>query len=191
MKPISIITISLLLFLVLISLGIIFLYNNYLYPLNYKNEILAYSEKYDVEPYLIASIINSESKFNKKAISSKGAVGLMQIMPKTGQWVIEKISGEILELNVIYDKNSNSGILLNAEDNIKIGTYYLSYLLKKFSDLNVAICAYNAGEGTVAGWLKNKNYSADGKTLDFIPYQETQLYLNKVKKNINIYITKF
>ena len=85
MKPISIITISLLLFLVLISLGIIFLYNNYLYPLNYKNEILAYSEKYDVEPYLIASIINSESKFNKKAISSKGAVGLMQIMPKTGQ----------------------------------------------------------------------------------------------------------
>ena len=66
---------------------------------------------------------------------------------------------------------------------------YLRYLLQRFSDEHTAICAYNAGEGTVAGWLQNESYSDDGKTLNEIPYTETRTYEKKVfnfRKNYQI-----
>ena len=77
------------------------------------------------------------------------------------------------------------------KENIKIGTYYLSYLIEKFNDLKVAICAYNAGEGTVSSWLSNSNYSRDKKTLETVPYKETANYLEKVLRNLKVYQKKF
>ena len=55
------------------------MYNEVYYPINYKNYILKYSEKYNLQPELVASVINTESSFNKNAKSNKGAIGLMQI----------------------------------------------------------------------------------------------------------------
>ena len=74
----------------------------------------------------------------------------------------------------------------NAWVNIIYGCKYLKYLLNKFEDINTTLCAYNAGETRVRTWLKS-NYSTDGKTLNFIPFEETRKYVNKIQKNMKFY----
>ena len=167
---------------VLAVLCLIFLliFNYSLYPLKYKNIIINYSDNYNVDKALIASVICVESSFNKNAISKKGAMGLMQLMPSTAKWVCE-------QNNIIYEEEQ----LLEPEFNVKVGTCYLKYLIKKFANIDNAILAYNAGEGTVLTWLNNANLSSNGEELNTIPYKETSSYLIKVKRAINIYRDKF
>lgn len=176
-------------FAVLACFGIIFAYNKVTYPLKFEEEIVEYSAAFGVDPALVASIINAESGFREDVVSKKGAVGLMQIMPKTGKWALERLSGQSVEIEFL--SNEKDGILFLPEENIKIGTYYLSYLIEKFKDLNLVICAYNAGEGTVSSWLSNSNYSKDKKTLETVPYKETANYLEKVLRNLKVYQKKF
>lgn len=134
--------------------------------------------QYDLDENLVLAIIKSESKFNKNAVSKAGAVGLMQILPSTADWIAEK-------LNIL---NFNLEQLKDANINIKFGCYYLNYLkINYFDDENLIICSYNAGPNAVMNWLNNKEYSSDGKTLKVIPFEETKTYLNKVKFNKKIY----
>ena len=149
------------------------------YPIKYKDTILLYSEEYNIESNLIASLINAESSFNADAISNKGAIGLMQLMPQTAKWLAE-------QLDIEYTDEK----LFDPEYNIRLGVYYLSYLSEKFRDTRTILCAYNAGEGVVRGWLKNSEYSSDGKTLDVIPYAETKAHVEKVEKGLKIYEKK-
>lgn len=137
-----------------------------IYPLKYEQEILTASAKYDVSPALIASIINEESSFNKNKISKKGAVGLMQVLPATATYVTEQ--------------NLN---LFNAAENVDVGVRYLSYLIKKFKDVDTALFAYNAGEGNVSRWLNE----ASVDKLTSCPFPETNAYVAKVKKGVNFY----
>lgn len=152
----------------------------YNYPLNYQSIIIENANKYDVDSELIASIINVESHFSSDVVSNKGAVGLMQILPTTAEWVDKKI-GIDLEKNNLFEPSVN----------IEIGTYYLSYLFKIFDSADNVICAYNAGLGNVQKWLTNKKYSPDGKKLTNIPFEETSNYLAKVKKCLKVYANKF
>lgn len=174
---------------VMAGFALIFTYNRAAYPIKFEEEIVEYSNMFGVDPALVASIINAESGFREDVVSKKGAVGLMQIMPKTGKWALERLSGQSVEIEFL--SNGKDGILFLPEENIKIGTYYLSYLIEKFKDLNLVICAYNAGEGTVFSWLKNPAYSQDGKTLEKVPYKETSAYLEKVLRNFKVYQKKF
>ena len=151
----------------------------YFYPIKYEQEIYSYSKDYGVNPDLVASVINVESGFNKDRVSNKGAIGLMQLMPKTAQWVAEKLG-----------ENYQKEYLFNPQTNIKYGTYYLSYLINYFSDENLAICAYNAGMGNVNEWLKTENFYGNKKILA-VPFKETQNYYNKVLKNKRYYKNKF
>ena len=121
-----------------------------LYPIKYKDTILLYSSKYNIKSNLIASLINAESSFNSDAVSKKGAIGLMQIMPSTAQWLAGKLEIEYSE-----------DLLFDPDYNIKIGTFYLAYLSTKFSDTKTMLCAYNAGEGVVLKWLEDEEYSKD------------------------------
>lgn len=125
-----------------------------------------YSNRYGVDVYVTLAVIATESGFNPRAVSYKGAVGLMQLMPSTAEWVSEK-------LNVEY----NYDALFDAEYNIMLGTYYLSYLLKSF-DYEYAIAAYNAGEGNVREWQEM------GIEVEDIPYKETREYVGKVNESI-------
>lgn len=159
-----------------VSVVCVFAFNFVLYPLKYKKEIKAYSSAYNIESSLVASVINTESSFDVNIKSSKGAIGLMQLMPSTAKWLCERLGEEYKEKK-----------LYEPEFNIKLGTYYLQYLTNKFSNIDTAIAAYNAGEGIVASWLKNEEYSKDGKTLDNIPYKETSNYLTKVKRTVRFY----
>lgn len=148
------------------------------YPLSYQTLIKKYSEKYDVDPYLVAAIINVESKFDKNAVSNKNARGLMQIAPITGKWASEELNIDDFDVEDLFD----------PELNIMIGSWYLNVLSQEFdNNLQLILAAYNAGSGNVVRWLQNKMYSEDGKSLMIIPFNETKDFVKKVQKNISIY----
>lgn len=148
------------------------------YPLSYQTLIKKYSEKYDVDPYLVAAIINVESKFDKNAVSNKNARGLMQIAPITGKWASEELNIDDFDVDDLFD----------PELNIMIGSWYLNVLSQEFdNNLQLILAAYNAGSGNVVRWLQNKMYSEDGKSLMIIPFNETKDFVKKVQKNISIY----
>lgn len=147
-----------------------------LYPLKYEQEIIKAGENYGLEPELIAAVIYSESRFQEDATSSVGAMGLMQIMPETFQWLCEK-RGESYPKEALYDPFIS----------IDYGSFCLSWLYEHFGDIYTACAAYNAGIGTVEGWLENEEYSSDGVTLYEIPYGETENYVEKIKGAVNKY----
>lgn len=148
------------------------------YPLAYRNLIVEYSKENEIDPYLVASIINVESRYDKLAKSSKDARGLMQISPQTGQW-----ASEVLE---IPDYSQEK--LFEPELNIKIGSWYINRLFKEFEgNLDLVLAAYNAGSGNVNKWMLNKEYSSDGVNLDKIPFKETEDYLVRVEKSYKVY----
>jgi soluble lytic murein transglycosylase-like protein len=108
------------------------------------------AQKYDVDPALVAAVVETESRFHRTARSPVGAQGLMQIMPRTGRW---------LGATNLYD----------AEQNVDAGVKYLKYLQGRFDgDLKNTIAAYNAGEGNV------QRYGG------VPPFRETRSYVKKV-----------
>lgn len=139
-----------------------------LFPRKYHKEIASVCEQTNIPTDLVLAIVKAESSFDKYKVSPKGAIGLMQIMPETAEYVSELFfAGEDFDL---YDEKQN----------ILIGVTYLVYLFKKFEDKKTALAAYNAGEGRVYEWLKNQNYSSDGKALNTIPFKETDNYVKRV-----------
>lgn len=150
----------------------------YIYPMKYENIILEYSKEYGLNPYLITAIIKVESGFNTKALSKKNAMGLMQIRESTGKWIAEKIGMD----------NFASEMLYQPETNIKMGCWYIGYLIKYYDgNVKLALAAYNGGQGNVSKWLKDKDFSDDGSSLKDIPFAETRYYIEKIEKTYVIY----
>ena len=129
-------------------------------------EIVTESE---TETELVYSVMKAESGFCETAVSKAGAVGLMQLMPSTAKFICERE-------NIPFDAVK----LYEGEYNLRLGCKYLNYLLAKFEVTETAVAAYNAGEGTVERWLTDRSCSKDGKSLFYIPYQETREYVKKV-----------
>lgn len=150
-----------------------------LYPINYDEIITSASEEFGVPKYIIYAVIKVESDFDPDAVSSADARGLMQMIESTFVWLT---GDEHLDENLPYRK------VFEPETAIRYGTYYLSYLYKKFDyNWDTAFAAYNGGEGNVAKWLADPNYS-DGKgNLTKIPFEETKKYVNKVNHAIESY----
>lgn len=169
--------------LVLLAVVLSFLvgcFNAYFYPMKYSETIERVAGEYQISASLVASIANAESGFNENAVSKKGAVGIMQIMPETARWLAEKM-----------DVDYNKDMLKDAEYNIQMGTFYISYLKEIFSNQKVVLCAYNAGIGNIKKWLKDDRYSSDGQSLKEIPFKETKNYVNRVLKNNYYYKKKY
>ncbi len=159
------------------SLAFLNLYQVFSHPMKFENEIKSYAEEFDLPPALIASVINAESSFNENARSKKNALGLMQIKLSTANYLCE-LKGE---------NNITEEQLLKPQTNIKFGCEYLNYLSKKFSDTDTILAAYNAGETIVRTWLNSGIYSMDNKKLNYIPYEETRNYVEKINKNLKFY----
>lgn len=148
------------------------------YPLKYSDNIIKYSQEYNLDPILVAAVIKTESNFDERAKSNKDAYGLMQITPDTAEWAAEK-------MNV---SNFKTEMLYNPEFNIRMGCWYLNNLNEEFgNNAELVLAAYNGGRGNVQKWLKNADHSSDGKSLQYIPFKETDKYVKKVKVNYNIY----
>lgn len=145
------------------------------YPREFSQFVTVYANKYSVPEALVYSVIKAESNFNPNAQSHVGAMGLMQLMPDTLDW-LGRVMGE-----------APQGTIKDPETNIKYGTYYLSFLYNRFTNWETAVAAYNAGHGRVASWLSDSRYSSDGVTLKVIPYEETRNYVNRVFENYKNY----
>lgn len=161
---------------VILAIGIILiLLLLFLFPRKYEEQIIKYSQEFGLEPSMVASVINIESGYDSDCISKAGAVGLMQLLPSTASDCARRM-GLMLEDDSLYD----------VDINIRIGCYYLRYLLDIF-DGNVTntLCAYNWGLGNVNDWMKAGN-EEDG-TITNIPVKETMGYLRKYRVNKMVY----
>jgi soluble lytic murein transglycosylase len=157
-------------------LGMSALYKNVMYPEKYTGEVAAAAEAYGVSDAFIFSVINVESRFRPDAVSSRGAAGLMQIMPATAVWIADRTGRDFKPAD-----------LFDPAVNIDMGVYYLRYLLDKFEERETAAAAYNAGETNVLMWLGDEEHSSDKKTLRSIPFPETRKYVEKIRRNLEIY----
>lgn len=140
-----------------------------IFPIHYAEEIATYSEIYGVDWLLIAAVIQVESGYRPTVESKRGAVGLMQIMPETALWLGERLGRKI----VVED-------LVDPETNIDLGTYYLSYLIDRFSSEEVALAAYNGGPSNVNRWLNEGLWDGSYERTGGIPFEETRSYVRKV-----------
>ncbi len=149
------------------------------YPGGYFPIIRALPDTQRMEPQLIAAIIREESAYNPRAVSSAGALGLMQVMPQTG----EKIAGQ-LEPQQLFRRDR----LYEPCYNIRLGSWYLRYLAEKFTNnLVYVIAAYNAGPEIVSKWVQLRGDKDQDEFIESIPYTETRNYVKKVLRSYGEY----
>jgi len=146
-------------------------YWEFLYPFPYLEAIANWSQERRLNPLLVTALIRQESRFMPGIRSSAGAVGLMQVMPDTAAWIAKQISLPSYRLNY-------------PDDNIKLGTWYLDYTHREYSNNSMlAVASYNAGSGAVANWVRrNPNMDVD-EFIEAIPYKETRGYVKSVFGN--------
>jgi soluble lytic murein transglycosylase len=138
------------------------------YPLRYADIVRGHAHNYDLNPALLAAVIEEESKFRADARSSAGAIGLMQLQPATAKGIAIRTGGTKFVLSDLY----------NPEINVRYGAWYLHHLLLKYRDERLALAAYNAGQENVDRWR------AAGEGVQF---PETRAYIDKVERLKGIY----
>lgn len=164
---------------VAVAYGGIRLATHFMYPLRYRELIFANAAEFQLDPYLVAAIIRTESRWRPGATSPKGARGLMQVMPDTAVWVAEQMDLQGFDPNRLYDPATN----------IRIGCWYLRYLLNQFGDDEVtALAAYNGGDHNVRRWLREARWTGQASQLNQVPFPETRIYLQRVLRHYQFYV---
>ncbi len=142
------------------------------YPQKYSEYVEYYADKYGIDEKMLYAVIRTESNFDPEAESSVGARGLMQITEVTFDWI---------KSNIAPDEDLTFEDLFDPETNIRFGTYFFSYCLKRYdNDLATAAAAYHSGWGTVDELLENSEYTDNGTTLTEFPYKQMSRYVDKV-----------
>lgn len=148
------------------------------FPVNYLNQVQNNANLQDLDPAIIFGLIRQESMLDKDARSAVGALGLMQIMPGTGQQIART-------LNEPWQAESR---LLNPDINIRYGAYYFKQLLNRFDGhFALAMAAYNAGPSRVDKWLPNDKQVPADVWIETIPFKETRKYVTSVLSYAIIY----
>ncbi|KUO97189.1 hypothetical protein ATW55_12140 [Ferroacidibacillus organovorans] len=143
----------------------------FVYPISYQPIIEREATLAKVDPNLVAAITRVESHFREDDISHAGAVGLMQLLPGTASWIAVQIGMP----------RPTALQLAQPSINIRLGSWYISYLLKMFHGrLPEAIAAYNAGPNRVSGWLQSNVWSGDEVSIEDIPVLETRHFVARV-----------
>ena len=149
------------------------------YPLHYQEYVEYYAGKYGIDPMILYAFIRTESNFDPNVDSNADARGLMQITEVTFDWIKTKIAPtEDLTFDDLYD----------PETNIRFGTYFVCYCLKKYDNhLATAAAAYHNGLGAVDALLTETQYSTDGVTLEHYPYPQKRQYVKKITESYQRY----
>lgn len=142
-----------------------------LFPFPFHELVLSWSQERQLNPLLVIALIRQESRFQTDIRSSAGAIGLMQVMPETGEWIAEQ-----------------SGIdnyqLIDPDNNIQLGTWFLDYTHGEYDGNSMlAIASYNAGPGNVSQWVQRFGLSDVDQFVEDIPFGETQGYVESVFGN--------
>lgn len=141
------------------------------FPLLHQEKVLSHSEQADINPAWTYGVIRRESAFMQDARSSKGALGLMQLMPATARDVSR----------LLPKKYRGKPQLTHADTNLALGTRYLQKMLKHFDGQTVlATAAYNAGARRITGWLPTESALDAERWIETIPFKETRDYVTSV-----------
>jgi soluble lytic murein transglycosylase len=142
-----------------------------LYPLAYYPETAGWSETFKMNPFLALGLMRQESRFQAQIKSVVGAVGLMQIMPETGDYIGQKLGQKDFNLEI-------------PNDNIRFGTWYLDEVHQTYGNNSIlAIASYNAGPGKVAEWVEKNSGLPPDDFINAIPFDETRTYVTSVLEN--------
>ena len=148
------------------------------FPIDFRDAVESAAKRQALSPATVYAFIRKESAFMSDARSGKGALGLMQILPRTGRMLMQK-KGERLR------KNSQ---LLVPDLNVDLGTYYIRSLLSKSGgSLVLAAASYNAGPHRVRSWLPEEGEVEAAVWIDNIPFTETRRYVRRLLAYIAIY----
>jgi soluble lytic murein transglycosylase len=147
-----------------------------LFPLPYEAALRREAAKNDFDPMFAAGLIRQESTFQADAVSHKNAIGLMQVLPKTGRLLAK-------QLKVRYTKDK----LFEPDYNIEIGMVYIAALVRLTGAPEYAAAAYNAGEDRIAAWRAERNYEEIPEVVESIPFTETREYVQIVLRNTQVY----
>lgn len=147
-------------------------------PIPYAPLVYTSARQYKVDPLLVASVIRVESKGLAGAVSRRGAIGLMQLMPETAQWAVGEMGME-----------SPHGVdLREPATNVRIGTWYLRLLLNHYGGRTaLALAAYNGGPGNVDRWYRSGVWDGRAATLDRIPFGQTREFVQSVETVYSVY----
>ncbi len=134
-----------------------------IYPLRYEETIREVSAAHDLEPTFVAAVVYTESRFRPEVRSHRGAYGLMQLLPRTARF--------------IRDRSGIEGDYRDPRVNLRMGTWYLSYLEDRYmGDERLVLAAYNSGEGRVDAWISDEGFDVG----EDIPFRETREYVENV-----------
>ncbi|OGR08350.1 MAG: hypothetical protein A2341_25120 [Deltaproteobacteria bacterium RIFOXYB12_FULL_58_9] len=148
------------------------------YPTAFEPLVQSNGAKYGVSPLLLLAVMRQESAFETRARSWAAAMGLMQIIPPTGQRIasalgVEQFDAAMLNLPAV---------------NVQFGAWYLSGLVSKYhGHLPLAIASYNAGPSAVTKWVDTASGIATDEFIEEIPYRETRQYVKRVLSNLQAY----
>jgi soluble lytic murein transglycosylase len=141
-------------------------------PRAYESDVEAAALKYGVDPNLLFAVMRVESVYHRQIVSHAGAIGLMQIMPRTGRLISRELGVE--DFDTID--------LLNPRTNLEFAAWYLSSLIKRFDGrLPLAIASYNGGPHNVRVWMSGYPPTMPlDAFLERIPFEETHRYVRRV-----------
>jgi soluble lytic murein transglycosylase len=149
-----------------------------LFPRPYWSDLKKFSVANGLDPYLVASLIRQESEFNPVAVSRANAVGLMQLLPRTGKLVAHQVAM----------KRYNPSQLYTAPVNLELGTRYFRGMVDKFGgSFEEALAAYNAGSDRVEEWMGQGKYRDAAEFVESIPFTETREYVQAIMRNTSVY----
>ncbi len=141
-------------------------------------ELIRQTDPNTWDPYLVAAVMREESSFNPRAISTTGALGLMQIMPSTGRVLAKEFGKDDFDSEDLFDPRTN----------IQFGSRYLNELTRRFNNNAIlAIAGYNAGPEAASRWKKSFPVEPD-EFIESIPYLETRKYTKRVLKSYADYL---
>jgi len=139
-------------------------------PLSYSSVIRQQAADKHLDPALIAAVIYAETKFQPRD-SSVGAVGLMQVMPQTANFLARRSGATTF----------TTADLVNPQVNIAYGSYYLRYLVNEYhGNVTLALAAYNGGESNVDRWVADAHAHGRSLSVAEIPFPETRAYVSRV-----------
>ncbi len=141
------------------------------YPLDYETAIVEESRRNGLDPTLVAAVIYTESGFIPDSRSGQGAVGLMQMLPSTAQFVASQPGRPSPSPDDLEDPRTN----------IAYGTRYLRYLIDRHDSVPLALAAYNGGESNVAQWLaRARREGRELRVPEGLPFPETRGFVRRV-----------
>ena len=149
-----------------------------LFPKAYWSDLKRSAAANALDPYLVASLIRQESEFNPNAVSRANAVGLMQLLPKTGKLVAKEVKLQRYSASQLY----------TPAVNLQLGTRYFRGMVDKFGgSFEYALAAYNAGSDRVDDWLSQGKYRDPQEFVESIPFTETREYVQAILRNASVY----